>query len=197
MTTYQNRNRVASALPCTTAALCLFVTLAAPAAARADTPVRDGMTIELGLGGSFSHVAFDSDQTLNKFGNSMLTFSIGAFINNDFAIMAHMAGAASYPTMGNGDDVLLTNQFLGVVGQYWMTERLYVSGGVGAAMWSVSFSDDVNSGTDFGFALSARAGYSFLNFENHSLRLAVEVIPEFFDSRTVVATALNLEWQYF
>jgi hypothetical protein len=160
-------------------------------------PVRDGFTLELGIGAAYSHASFDGASSLNEFGNSTLTLSLGTFVTNRLAIMAHMAGAAAYPTIMDGDRVLLTNQFVGLVGQYWLTDRFYVSGGAGAALWGVAWADDFKDVTDFGFALSGRAGYSFANWENHSLRVAIEVIPEFFDSRTVVATALNFEWQYF
>jgi hypothetical protein len=179
------------------ASLLVLIT-AAPATSWGATPVRDGFTVELGLGAAFSHVGFNDQTSLNEFGNSMLTLSVGMFVHEDVAIMAHLAGAASYPSLADGDDVLLTNQFAGVVGQYWITDRLYVSGGLGAALWAVAFDDDADTiARDYGLALSGRAGYSFATWQQHSLRVAVEVIPEFFDSRNVIATALNLEWQCF
>ncbi|MBW2734795.1 MAG: hypothetical protein JRH20_20605 [Deltaproteobacteria bacterium] len=179
------------------ATLCLSM-IVAPQQGEAATPVRDGFTLELGLGIAYSHMAFDGGSSLNEVGNSTITLSMGWFLTNDFALMVHTAGAAAYPEFMD-ERVLITNQFLGVVGQYWLNDRIYLSGGLGAAMWGVSFQDGSGTGTspDWGFALSARAGYSFANWENHSLRVAVEMIPEFFDSRTVVATALNLEWQWF
>jgi len=174
----------------------VFIVLIATRISYAETPIRDGFTIELGLGGAFTHAEFDGTHELNEFGHSMLTLSLGGYLDQDWAIMTHIAGTAAYHKVLD-TDALITNQFIGLIGQYWVLESLYLSGGAGLALWGVKFSDSDDYHLDSGFALSARVGYSFLTLENHSFRVAIEVLPEFFDSRTVVATALNLEWQYF
>lgn len=183
--------RYLAALACLALA---FAVLAPPA--QAGSPVRQGFTLELGLGGSFTHFAFDGPDDLNEFSHSMLMLSLGGFINEDWALMFHMSGTTAYKSHFFGDTIL-TNQFVGAAVQYWLSESFYLSGGVGLGLFGLLFRDDSEHSTDTGLALSARAGYAFLTTRHHSLRVAIEVIPSFFDSRTVVGSALNLEWQYY
>jgi hypothetical protein len=54
-------------------------------------------------------------------------------------------------------------------------------------------SDDL----DAGFALTARAGYSFIDSEAHFLGLTLEAFPTFYGDVQAYGFALNLQWQLY
>ena len=48
-----------------------------------------------------------------------------------------------------------------------------------------------------GFGFFARASVAVANFQHHSLRFAIELVPTFYDAGRTTATAIVFEWQYF
>jgi len=168
------------------------------------TPVRNGFTLELGLGGGLSIIIPDAGglDTETEFGMAGLppTISLGGYFNNELALMFRMTGTNySREVPGEDEDIMLMNSVGVVVVQYWLNDRFFLSGGAGFSYIGESlFEEDYKViGEEEGFALDFRTGYSFANWENHSLRVDLEIMPCFYDSATIIGTALLLEWQWF
>jgi len=157
--------------------------------------VRDGFTIELGLGLGITHIIPDGGSSHNEIGLAPLSLSLGGFVTSNLAIMFRMAGTSYYPDVPGTDISVALLGFYGVHVQYWINDMLFVSGGPGLALYGINPWDNDSDLEGFGFGL--RAGFSFANWENHSLRVSLELFPSFFENMTVMAEAINFEWQYF
>ncbi len=177
----------------------LLALLLCPNGARpAEVPVRNGFTLELGLGLGLMHVFPEDGDATNDVGMTPMSFSLGGFLNNSMAIMFRSAGVANLEEVA-GESMLTFLIFSGVHFQYWITDQFFVSGGPGMASWGSAQSDDFLDTFDRerGFGLSLRGGFSFANWENHSLRVTLELFPSFFEHATVMGEAVNFEWQWF
>ena len=164
-----------------------------------DRPVRNGFTLELGLGLSFSHVFPPSPgTTLNKVGLAPLSISLGGFLNNNWALLFRIAGHSFFQDDVAGDKTQTTAAFVGVHVQHWFNEWFMVSGGPGVVGFGTRKGFN-QVGTDkAGFGVSLRAGFSVANWENHNLRFSLELFPAFLEGSTqVMGEAINFEWQWF
>jgi hypothetical protein len=74
-----------------------------------------------------------------------------------------------------------------------------LSGGPGLAIFGINKLRDwsPNEFLDHGGAFSVRGGYSFANWQNHSLRVALEITPMFFEGYQIYTEGVNFEWQWF
>lgn len=157
------------------------------------TPVRNGFTLELGLGGGLTFIMPEHGDSESEFGLAGLSLSLGGFINNELSVMFRISGTTFSPY-----DVTLVNAIGAVAVQYWLTDAFFISAGPAYGIYGVSYLESGDYPDPLtGFALDFRTGYSFANWENHSLRLDLEIMPAFYDEGTVVGTALLLEWQWF
>jgi len=161
-------------------------------------PERDGFTLELSIGLGFMHVFPDEGDSSNDVGMAPLSFSLGGFLNNRMAIMFRVSGVSNLEEVG-GKDVLTYLTFAGVHVQYWITDQFFVSGGPGIASLGSAETDNFfdTRTSDQGFGLGLRGGFSFANWENHSLRVSLELFPSFFENGTAMGEAINFEWQWF
>jgi hypothetical protein len=164
-----------------------------------DQPVRNGFTLELGIGMSVMHIIPEQGDTLHKVGLAPLSLSLGGFFNNSMALMFRAAGTSYFKDNANGDPSQIVLSFYGVHFQYWINDNLFVSGGPGLIIYGpnplLKASGDPDPKSGFGFGI--RAGYSFANWENNSLRVSLELFPSFIEGNTVIGEAVNLEWQWF
>jgi len=169
-------------------------------------PVREGFTMELGLGGAVTSVSLELyavtydqgryssqsyKETKSHPGLAPLSLSLGGFLSQDWALLFRASG-----TSFTLDDVRYVNTFSGLAAQFWPSERLMLGAGVGlgtllATGTSSSSDDNVNRG----FALSGRVGYSVLSSEAHALRFAFEATPAFYENVKVTGYAVSFEWQ--
>jgi hypothetical protein len=179
-------------------ALLLALLLLPTGARPAEAPVRDGFTLELGIGLGLMHVFPDEDETTSDAGMTPMSISLGGFLNNSMAIMFRSAGVANLEEV-SAERILSFLLFYGVHFQYWITDQFFVSAGPGLAILGSAHADDFFDTLDRerGFGLSLRGGFSFANWQNHSLRVTLELFPSFFKHATAMGEALTFEWQWF
>jgi hypothetical protein len=171
--------------------------LAGPARADADTARRSGFTLELGVGMSHTYVDPDAAGTQNELGLAPLSISLGSFVTDRIAVLGRIAGT-SYFEQVDGETEQFTSGFLGVVGEYWFSDRWFASAGIGLAGFGANpLLSEREVDIEQGVGLSLRGGYSFLTSTRHSLRAAIELFPSVYGDATTLGTALNLEWQLF
>jgi hypothetical protein len=177
----------------------LIVLLLLPAQAGATgVPQRDGFTLELSIGLGFMHVFPDEGDSTNDVGMAPLSCSLGGFVSNRMAVMFRASWISNLEEV-EGEKILSYLFFTGVHVQYWITDQFFISGGPGVASLGSGRSDDF-FGTverERGFGLGLRGGFSFANWENHSLRVSLELFPSFFENGTAMGEAINFEWQWF
>ena len=156
----------------------LFALLLLPASARpGEVPVRNGFTLELSIGLGAMHIFPEQGDATNDVGMAPLSLSLGGFLSKIVSFLL----------------------FYGAHFQYWITDQFFVSGGPGiAVLGSAEWGDFVDTlDRKRGFGLGLRGGFSFANWENHSLRVTLELFPSFFKNGTAMGEAINFEWQWF
>ena len=166
----------------------------------AETPQRDGFTLELGMGIGFTHMIPDTGESRSEVGLAPLSISLGGFLNNQMALMFRAAGTSYFKDNSAGKSSQIVLTFSGLSCQYWFSDQFFASAGLGLAIYDYNVllkSDDDPDIREVGLGLSLRTGYSFANWENHSLRLSFELFPSLFGNGTIVAEAINFEWQWF
>jgi hypothetical protein len=177
----------------------LIVLLLLPLQAGAvGVPERDGFTLELGIGLGFMHVFPEEGDSTNDVGLAPLSFSLGGFLNNRMAIVFRASGVSNLEEAG-GKNIVTYLLFSGIHVQYWITDQFFVSGGPGIASLGSAEADNFfdTIDRDRGFGLGLRGGFSFANWEDHSLRVTLELFPSFFKNGTATGEAINFEWQWF
>ena len=174
-------------------------------------PVRNGFTLEVGLGAGYTEVIPDEGNVERKPGISGLSLSLGAFLNPDWAILFRMTGTSYFADVeGQTTEVdggwhrhedknaQLASGVYALTVQNWLSDSFFWSVGVGFALWGANeLTSDVELEPEQGWGGTVRAGYSFANWENHSLRFSLEVTPARYADTTIVGAGLNFGWQYF
>jgi hypothetical protein len=174
-------------------------------------PLRQGFTLELGIGAAVTAVTSevttscfgtgcppeDSTETVTDtyVGLAPLSLGIGAFVSPQVALLFRSAGSTYF----KGSRQWLSTLYGGVI-QYWPSDIVMLSAGPGVAVYGENpFASHYGYGspTLTGFGFSVRGGLSFANFTHHSLRLALELLPAFYDKRSTFGTTFTFEWQYF
>ncbi len=168
-------------------------------------PVREGFTMELGLGGAMTSVSrelysvsydqgrYESEafrETKTQSGLAPLSLSLGGFLTRDWALLFRASG-----TSFTLDDVRYVNTFSGLAAQYWPSDRLMLGAGVGMGTFLATGTRSSSNNVNRGLALSGRVGYSVLSSEGHALRFAFEATPAFYENVEVTGYAVSFEWQ--
>jgi hypothetical protein len=120
----------------------------------------------------------------------LLEFHIGGMINPRTALLFEVWGADHPWTGPEGDYDETTNSFLSVALQYWVTDLIWVKGGVGAATLRLT---DQTSGleTDLsGFGIWGAAGLELIQSYNFALDLQLRIGNGFY-SQTQGGDAQN------
>jgi len=157
---------------------------------------RSGFTLELGVGPAAFQVLQSGEGTRNLFCPAV-TIGIGGFFSESMALMLHLQVAPK--TSGFEVEALALNQ---LKFQVWFDDHVFLGAAAGLAIYSRADAFDEaffgDEGVEkSGFGLSLRSGYSFANWEDHSLRITLEVVWAAFAGLHVLAETLALEWQFF
>lgn len=181
------------------------------ATAQPDNPVREGFTLELGVGAAVTFVSTtystgcfsttgdcategDVTETESFGGFAPLSVGIGGFLSKRVALEFRVAGTSYFEREENW-----VHAFAGPAIQVWPGDRVMLGAGVGAGTFGenplLSRRGALTSRAYSGVALSLRGGYAFLTNRDHALRCSLEFLPGFYDNRRVVGSALSLEWQ--
>jgi len=171
-------------------------------------PRHDGFTGDLGLGISLMLVprhsvcrsstpdgcaGFEGDRTDTELGLAPLSLSLGAFVSPKVAILARAAGASYFD---RGDQIV--HNFYGAIVEVWPNDYVYVSGGVGFALFGENpFLSGGNAYLEGGWALDVRAGVALAQGTNHDFTLSIEAIPGFYEDETVVGFGLVGAWKWY
>lgn len=172
----------------------------------APKPVREGFTLELGLGGAMTfistqiqHVTYDqgqlssesSTETTTQTGFAPLALGIGGFLSEDWALLFRASG-----TSFSHEGKRWMNTFSGIAVQHWPSDRIMLGAGLGMGIFTATSGSSSGSATvDRGFSFSARAGYSIMSGQSNALRLAMEITPAFYEHTRVTGVAMGLDWQ--
>ncbi len=168
--------------------------VAAPApagyyAAPAPRQLRQGMTFEANLGIGWIHGSDGSDSETTEISLGGLDLGVGGWLNPTTALTARIAGVTS-----SFDGVRVTSGALLAAGQFWIDDHLWVGGGLGIGVLSVT--DRFASDSETGVGLEARAGYTFASGSENTFNASIEVIPTFLDSMRATSIAFLFGYQH-
>ncbi|HYJ11879.1 MAG TPA: hypothetical protein VEX18_22800 [Polyangiaceae bacterium] len=171
-------------------------------------PRHDGFTGDLGIGISLMlvprHTAcvsstpdgcagFEGDRTDKELGLAPLSLSLGGFVSPKVAILARAAGTSYFD---RGDQIV--HNFYGAIVEIWPSDYVYLSGGVGFALFGENpFLSGGNDYLEGGWALDVRAGVALAQGTNHDFTLSIEAIPGFYEDETVVGFGLVGAWKWY
>lgn len=178
--------------------------------------VPHGFTAEVGLGLAFlTSSSHEPMRDHSNIGLAPLQLSLGGWVSPKVALMFRMAGTSYFrqtaddlytvdkygvPQKSGGKTYQIGSDFYGGVVQYWPSERFFVSGGVGLALFGTNPLQDIPKEyqfTETGLGFDARAGWVFaVGGKQHAFGLVAEVIPTFTSKTTAIGSALNLQWQF-
>jgi hypothetical protein len=155
-----------------------------------------GFTLELGIGGALTHIRPDvGTASSTRFGVAPLSIGIGEFVTPRIALLARIASTSFFEDRGEGGIAGVYAVLYGVHLQYWVSDRLMVSGGPGAMVFGENPFFGL-SRSQTGVGASVRVGYALAALRHHSLRVAAEVFPAWYEHSLTFGTAFNFEWQY-
>ncbi len=169
-----------------------------------ELPQREGLTLELGIGASV--MALDNapaEAARDNVGLAPLSLGIGGFLSPDVALTFRMTGTSSFRDRGAG----LEQTVLGFYGpslQYFVSDDLFVSGGVGLGLLahnpflaSESRVKVTPMESRVGFAGNARIGWNFLKTKGAGLVLYAEATPARLEDVTAFGMAVGLGFQSY
>ncbi len=159
---------------------------------------RQGFTLELGIGGSLVHLRPESHASANQLGDALFV-GAGIFLTQKSAVLLHFAGISCEPEGDHGSRDEVSLWFIGPMFQHWFSDRFFLSGGPGYAYHDRTsrayYGTSVQS-SSHSVGLSIRTGYSVGRWKHHTLKIALEVVPAFFEDATVVSEVLSVDWQW-
>ena len=163
-------------------------------------PDRDGFTLLLSAG-----VGIQDDKGLedNAVGLSGLNIGIGVFLNEQFALMARISGTTADYDIELGlnpePEVRQVSGILALSGQYWVSDKVYVEGGPGVAIFNAEVDFGEILGTeevnDRAFGVFLGAGFTLSNRGKNDLQLGIEYAPGFFEVGTIHNIGFTLRYQ--
>ncbi|HKY35641.1 MAG TPA: hypothetical protein VJN18_06880 [Polyangiaceae bacterium] len=174
-------------------------------------PRHSGFTGDLGIGAALTLVPHHSvsacsstlpggcvapsstSETRSEFGLAPLSLTLGGFVSPEVALAARFAGTSYFK-----DDDQIGHNFYGAILEYWPIERLYVSGGIGFALFGPNplFSSSSRE-LEGGWALDFRIGAALAGGRDHDFTLSLEAIPGFYDDDIVTGFGLVGAWKWY
>lgn len=160
-------------------------------------PRRSGLTLEGSLGVGVTRLPGGSEAE-HFLGLSGLNVGIGGFLGPEMALTLRIAGS-TFTTDRFGPEIRTTSGFFGPALQRWVSDRVFVGGGLGFGVYATSGSevDDIDADAETGLAVDLRIGSDLVSGPSGALHLAVELIPVFLEEGTVASIGLQLGAQLF
>lgn len=168
--------------------------LATPAWAQSESPSRfdrSGFTAGLSIGLGATNTSPDEGEGETKLGLAGLNLDLGGYVTPQLAALVRFSGTQFSVDLGSSSEQFV-NAFLGIVGQYWISDQLALEGGVGFAVYGPSAFGDSEIDPETGFAITGRGTYRLAGGWQGSL----ELTPSFYDSATITGTALLIGYQW-
>lgn len=138
---------------------------------------RSGMLI--GVGGGFGAVA--AENCGDACGGALAgEFHIGGMLNPRLAVMFEIWGAA-HPWSDGGYNRTTSNTFMTGALQYWLTDIVWLKGGMGLGYMRISTEGVFIDGDETGLAIWGGAGVEVLQSYNFALDLQFRVGNGFYD----------------
>jgi hypothetical protein len=135
-------------------------------------PDRSGWTVEASIGGGGLWQANGEVQTHAAL--SGINGSLGGFVTPSTALTLRMAGVA-YLADDGGERESHSIGFFGPAIQHYVTDRLFLGGGVGIGV-------DGDSADDAGVAGDLRVGYNLVVGRYGGVHVALELTPAWFNN---------------
>lgn len=189
----------------------LFLSLFASTAARAQEPSapaaepapvarRSGFTMELGLGGAFTHVDADPRVEPAKFGLAPLSLGLGGFFSRNVALTFRATGSSLFQNRGGSTEQVLVGSY-GPSLQIYVSENVFIGGGAGLGVLYGNPSSKLPLGVEpireIGFAGHTRVGWAFYTSKAHQLSIYTDAIYARAGDASATGVTLCLGWQYF
>lgn len=127
---------------------------------------------------------------------SELSFHVGQWIGEHSAVMLELQGSTQTISSSDDGDVRLLQGAALVAAQYWLSPRLWIKGGVGAATIANRFSDETEK-LDSGLALLGGLGFELSSGARHAIDLQARLVAGNYDWYGQVRTAsvgVGLSW---
>ncbi|HJU43234.1 MAG TPA: hypothetical protein VJ691_10485 [Vicinamibacterales bacterium] len=148
---------------------------------------RGGFTalVDLGVG-----VQRDTAIDETAVGLAGLGFGVGAFVNEDLAVMFRLTGTnVSYDLAGG--DYGQSSGVGGAAAQFWLSDRLNVEAGAGFGFWRGD-----NDERNRGLGLILGTGLSLWNRGKHNVQFGVQYLPAFTDPGMVHNFGFTVGYQF-
>ncbi len=121
-----------------------------------------------------------------------IAMHVGGLITPRFALMLELQGNMQAVAENGAESTTLVQSAAMLAAQYWVTPRLWVKGGLGAAQLSYSFSNDFESQSqeiDSGGAVMAAVGFEILSAPNYSVDLEARALVGSYEATASQITA--------
>jgi hypothetical protein len=164
--------------PALAAPILTLLCLAPPARAE------EHFTIEASLGAG---VMLAGKDVSGRFGIAPIGVTLGTFVYDKLAVGVRLSGAVYV------GDPAAANSFIGIVVQPWLSERVFLEGGLGIGVLHPDLGD--LGATEQGFGLCLRGGYGFTRLGRHGFAIVLEAYPSFYSSRSLFGATLGVQWQ--
>lgn len=133
-------------------------------------PARSGFVIGVALGpGSIAAVESDTGEVSNSFGGFSVNLQLGGLVNPRLAIIADL-WSVFHEDESFGSEFTLSHNIVTVAAKYWLAPRLWLSGGIGRANYTVIEAMNTYDSNDVP-ALMVGAGYELSHSRSFSLDL--------------------------
>ncbi len=164
-------------------------------------PSRRGLTVELGVG--LSHTTFDSAPTYAAtapIGLAPINLGVGGFVSRDLALSFRATGTSTFRDRGFGIEQTVL-AFYGLSAQVFLTDRVFVSGGLGLGMLFnnpyMPAAERAGAPATFGIAATGRVGWNVHLDREWGLSLYAEATPVHVDGTNALGGAFGLNVQFY
>lgn len=150
--------------------------------------LRRGVAFEIGIGLGLMSATSDTGSSGSAFGLAGISAGLGGYLSENVALTLRISGGT---VSENGER--LGQYFAGPALQRWLSDTVWVGGGVGLGVAQLISSGATVIDTDLGF--SARIGANLTGRSLHSINLSAEYTVGLHDGAALSFTGLLLSYQ--